>query len=132
MGLETITIGSKIHAKCQSCHQFKVAHSQAGHSIEGGMRISFLGGYADYYDPMEEEELVQLDICHDCTNKVLKVLNAYDHEKFHMGHPTERDADPCCDNCWIPVSTGGQWVGTKNPRTGEIKYHRDENGNYIY
>jgi hypothetical protein len=124
MALQTTTIGTKIYAKCQLCNKFRIANSQAGHSIEGGIRIKFIGGYADYYDPFHEEETVSLDICHECTNKVLKLLNLYDHENFRGGHPSERDEDPCCDNCWIPVYENNKWVGTKDPRTNEIKYHK--------
>lgn len=121
--LDTKLIDNKVHAKCERCKQYKLAHSQAGHSIEGGIRIKFIGGYADYYDPFHEEETVSIDICHECTNEVLKFIGIYDHENFHRGHPVQRDQDPCCDNCWIPVYKNDTWVGTKDPRTNEVKLH---------
>lgn len=124
MKLETKIINNVVHAKCPRCSQYKRAHSQEGHSIEGGLLLKFIGGYADYYDPFEEEEMVSIDLCHECTNEVLKFIGVYDHPNFHRGHPVNENENPCCDNCWIPVYENKTWVGTKDPRTNKIQYHK--------
>jgi len=119
--LSTIMLGDIVHAKCERCHEYKRAHSQGGYSIEGGIRVKFIGGYADYYDPMDANEQVYIDICHECTVEVLKFIGIYDHEKFRGGHPAEETA--CCDNCWIPYYEDGKWVGTRYP-TGKVVMHK--------
>jgi hypothetical protein len=123
---KTTIIDGRVWALCTACNEFKYAHAQEGHSIESGIRVAFYGGYADYYDPFEEENIVTLDICHECTNKVLKLLNLYDDKRFFGGHPTERDAEPCCDNCWIPIYENDRWAGTKSPRQEHIVYHHND------
>ena len=110
--LDTKMIDNLVHAKCERCKQFKKAHSQAGHSIEGGIRVDFIGGYADYYDPIGADELVRIDICHECTVEVLKFIGVYNNSKFHAGHSSKDQA--CCDNCWIPYYENDKWVGTKD------------------
>lgn len=119
--LNTQMINGKFHTQCQMCEEYKLSHTQAGHSITGGMRLAFVGGYADYYDPIEKDEHVNMDICHECTVKVLKFIGIYNHPKFRGGHPSDKDAEPCCDNCWIPVyDQNNKWTAIKYP-DGTIK-----------
>lgn len=120
----SISINNTIHALCPRCKEMKPAHQQAGQFFDSGIDITIGGGYGLYYDPFQPDEDVVLKLCHECSNEVLKFLNLYNDPRFRGGHPTERDADPCCDNCWIPVTNeNGQWVGTKYPN-GETHYHK--------
>lgn len=125
-----ITINNRLHSLCPRCQEMKPSHSQFGMYFEGGITVRFLGGYAEYYDPAFSEDefdgkaTVDVTLCHECTVETLKFIGVYNDERFIGGHPAERDADPCCDNCWIPITDGnGKWIGTKYPN-GQIHYHR--------
>lgn len=116
--MDTTIINNKIHALCKRCNEYKIAHSQAGMYFEGGITLRFLGGYAEYYDPCtsKEDDLVQINLCHECTVKTLKFVGVYNNEHFLGGHPTQLKDEPCCDNCWIPVYENGKWVAIKDPQ----------------
>lgn len=127
--MKTTTVNGKIRSLCPRCDKYKPSHSQNGLYFEGGITIKFLGGYAEYYDPMFDEgtfsdkAVVELTLCHECTVEVLKFAGVYEDERFRGGHPSDKDSEPCCDNCWMPIYDDGKWVGIKDPQ-GNITMHK--------
>lgn len=119
-----LIINNRTHSLCPRCQEMKPSHAQMGMYFEGGITVKFLGGYAEYYDPaFDDEDALSITLCHECTVETLKFIGVYNNPRFIGGHPTEADAEPCCDNCWIPIhNENGKWIGTKLPN-GEIRYH---------
>lgn len=111
-----VLVDNKIHARCTRCEKLKPAHQQAGEFFDGGIDFIIYGGYGMYYDPFHEDECVKVNLCHDCAVEVLKSIGVYNDPLFKGGHPTERNAEPCCDNCWIPLEDAdGKWYAVKSP-----------------
>ena len=74
-------------------------------NIDSGLTISLMGGYAEFVDQMfiDEDEQVELYLCHDC---VVKLFSMYNKTKqLKQCHPTTHEAKSkdnlfCCDWSW--------------------------------
>jgi hypothetical protein len=74
-------------------------------NIDSGLTISLMGGYAEFVDQMfiDEDEQVQLYLCHDCVVKLFSMYNKT--KKLKQSHPTTDEAKNkgnlfCCDWSW--------------------------------
>lgn len=69
--------------------------------IDSGMSFEIHGGYGEFIDAdqLQEKEKFQFNICHDCSVKIMKILDP--SIKFAGNHFTINDDDTrCCKWCW--------------------------------
>lgn len=79
--------------------------------VDSGLYFKIYGGYAEFFDTIDEMEPLEVALCHSCSVKVMKIIDPSLTQKG--GHPTlNTDNTKCCDWSW----TQNELISEENMR----------------
>lgn len=104
--------------QCEMCEQYVKTEFQ-GHDYpiaENGSQITIHGGYGEFYDPMKEDQVISLTLCHDCTLSIFRMIpKLKDKRGHHSVSYLNKNYPLCCEYSWtIDKETGEVIDGTKD------------------
>lgn len=67
--------------------------------ISQGLSFELCGGYGEFFDCMEEDDIVKITACHDCMVKVFTIFHRVTKRLSGL-HPTDNGDSRCCEWSW--------------------------------
>ena len=69
--------------------------------VDSGLYFKIYGGYAEFFDTVEDQVPLEVALCHTCSVKVMEIIDPKVTQKG--GHPTiNEDGTQCCKWGWVP------------------------------
>lgn len=67
--------------------------------VDSGLYFKIHGGYAEFFDTVEEKDALEVLLCHTCS---VIVMNIIDPKRTQKGghHTINSDGTLCCDWAW--------------------------------
>ena len=70
--------------------------------IDGGLTFELCGSYGEFFDCMEEDDVIKITACHDCAVKVFTLFNRKTKNLSGL-HPSYKKEYMCCDWGWVTI-----------------------------